>query len=206
MSNTKVNTVPADIRTIRYVSLIAGTLGAMFGEYQLARQTGMANGWALSYPVALDAYAYVAFRTGARRDVGFALALMGASQAMTHLIEAHVIPVRWYIILAVWAIILPVVIWRTHSTAHTAPVAEVADTDETREWVGPGVAEVEPAPVVEPVVIERAAIEAPRRNRTLAESAAILEAHEGKSVPELAEILNVSERRVNQILRQLATV
>lgn len=135
---------PLDVRTVRYASLVAGTLGAMYGEWLLARQTGMNTVAAGTYPVCLDLYAYVAFRLGRRGDVGVALALMALSQALTHLVSAHIMPMCWPIVVTVWAGILPTVLWRIHAAAHTTPEHvepehgdELAPVDEPPAHVEP---------------------------------------------------------------------
>lgn len=193
-------TTPRDITVIRYVSLVAATVGAMYGEYELAVQTGMDPRVAWAYPVALDAYAYVAFRTGKRRDVGFALMLMGLSQAMTHLLSAHIIPMHWGVIVMVWALILPAVTYLTHNLGHSTRVAGPA-AEVTPELEVPTAPIELAAPIEAPPAVELAA---PRKRWALADAVAHIEAHAHMSRDELAAQMQISTRRVNMILKQMS--
>lgn len=136
--------IPRDVRFIRFASLAAGTAGAMYGEFTLAVQTGMHPAVAWTYPIALDLYAYVAFRLHRRNDIGCALGLMAVSQGLSHLIGSYMISAGWPVVVLVWAIILPVVLWRTH---HVGSVPTMPA--ETSESVEPTV-EPQEQPEVEP--------------------------------------------------------
>jgi hypothetical protein len=200
-----------DVRAIRYVSLAAGTIGAMFGEFMLATQTGMSPWFAWTYPLALDAYAYVAFRTGRKAHVTTALVLMAVSQAMTHLVSAHIIPMSWPVVVGVWAAILPAVICLTHFVAEHVTHEPAAQVDEPAAWVGPGQgsepqdepADKPAAPVapVAPVV----PIAQGRRNWKLSDAVNFVRENWEKDNAELAALMSRTERQIRNY-RSAATV
>src|SRR5439155_11483507 len=174
-------------------------------------QTGMHPVMAASYPICLDLYALVSFRLGRKADVATALVLMAISQTLTHLVSAHIVRMSWPIVVLVWAVILPLVIWRTHGAAHASQVAEPVDEPaapviEVAPIVAPvvEVAPVEVAPVVETPAAPVAWIGPGRRNYSKAEALAVVAENADKSNADLAAMLGRSVRMIRNYRNDLA--
>lgn len=118
-------TVPRDVQAAKYIALVGGEIGTMFGEWKLAHLTGMPMWAAWTLPLLLSLYGYAAFRMGRTLDVGIALGLVAASQGVAHLIAAFIVDVDWRIIIAVWSLMVPVALWRLHQVAKARPNKEI---------------------------------------------------------------------------------
>lgn len=117
------STAPSDLVGAKYVALAAAMCGLMVNEFLFVVHTGTPWQIAWTYPVALDIYAYAAFRAGRKGDVATALLMMAGSQAGAHLPlgEASVL-----LAVAPWAIVMPILLWRVHHLS-TPTVVDVED-------------------------------------------------------------------------------
>lgn len=124
-------TVPTDVQAVRYLGLVGGEIGTMFGEYKLAHLTGMPLWAAWTLPLLLSLYGYAAFRMGRTVDVAIALGLVAVSQGVAHLITAFVVEVDWRIIIAVWSFLVPIALWRLHQVAKPRLSDVVEETEKS---------------------------------------------------------------------------
>lgn len=183
-----------DLVWAKYLVLVAATLGLMYGEFHFAIKTG--NPWqvAWTYPAALDIYAYAAFRSGHRRDVATALIMMAASQAGAHLPIPHDNPL---LMIAPWAVAMPIVLWRVHFLSTSNPGARIAvDVDDDAPSAG------------EPEPKEDAVIPLPSQRRwTFPEAAAAITHYRNQGLTSrkaIAPLMGISPQMVGQHMARMA--
>lgn len=207
--------IPIDVQVIRYISLLAGTIGAMYGEYTLAKQTGMDARFAWSYFACLDLYTLAAFRMRKGVDIGIAISLLAASQALSHLISSRVLHMHWSIVVFVWAVVLPTVLWRIHylgvGTHEEVPEAQIMTTQEVptdlREVPGAqamtpqddqevplALEEVQPEPVEKQARYTREELDA---------AVALLQEH-NLTTPAIAQALGRTERHIRTVRKRVS--
>ncbi|MFD5711341.1 hypothetical protein ACFWHW_13240 [Streptomyces pharetrae] len=103
-------------RALLTLALVAGIAVTAAGEWELARQVGIAPVVAPLLAVVIDVYVIAAVRAGQGRDVVAALAMMGGAQVAAHLLSTRHIGSSVALVAAV-SLVAPVVIWRVHALA-----------------------------------------------------------------------------------------
>ncbi|WP_405677300.1 hypothetical protein OG292_22475 [Streptomyces sp. NBC_01511] len=155
-----------------WLTMLACVVVTAHGEWSLAVAAGYQPLVAGALPVAIDAYALRAMKTG--REVFWPVALMVATNAAAHLVHAALLPVTAWLVVAVSAI-APVVLWRVHRLSE-APAVKAAEShpEPAGRYGDPVVRPVPepiyaapepqpepPEPAPEPITIERAPEPAP---------------------------------------------
>ncbi|CAM5332654.1 hypothetical protein [Streptomyces aurantiogriseus] len=116
-------------RALLTLALVAGIAVTAAGEWELARQVGIAPVVAPLLAVVIDVYVIAAVRAGQGRDVVAALAMMGGAQVAAHLLSTRHIGSSVALVAAV-SLVAPVVIWRVHALAGAGKSVVIQRTPE----------------------------------------------------------------------------
>lgn len=136
-------------------AMVAALVTMAPAEYHLAQGCGFGQWLAAGLPASLDIYTLRALRTG--RDVIAVAVVMIAVNAASHLIAAGHLAVSWYLIVAVSALPILVLVRVERlgkEDTGTAVVEAEPEVFQMEHQPEPAAVPAEPAP--EPVVIERA--------------------------------------------------
>jgi len=157
----------------KVVAFAAATVATFKAEYGLALAAGVHEPWAVAIPIASTVYGTIALATGKKADHLSAIVLMVICQVLAALVEAHIIQPSWWLVIVVACV----------------PITILARVQSLR-----APERVEGETKVQPKRKRRSAAQ------LLAEAQNLLNANPALSQTNLAELLDVSPRRLRVVL------